>query len=130
MKKLVGGILLRNNKILLGKRTEHRDFYPGVWDIIGGHCEDGESFTDALIRELSDEIGIVPLEYELLTRVDNPPAFLFEIYLIRSWANDVSNRSPDEHSVLGWFTIEEATKVPLADDRYVLLFKSIIARLG
>lgn len=125
MEKLVGGILLSNDKILLGKRTKHRAAYPGVWDVIGGHCEEAESFTEALIREMSEEIGVVPVSYERLIRIDNHPTFLYEIYLIRSWENDVSNRVPDEHSEIGWFTVEQAKKLPLADERYVLLFDSI-----
>jgi hypothetical protein len=38
-----GGILCKENKILLGKRSAHRSFYPDVWDIIGGHRENNET---------------------------------------------------------------------------------------
>ena len=125
MEKLVGGILVWNNKILLGKRSRHRPAYPGVWDLIGGHCEQSESFADALFRELFEEIGVVPLAYEQLTRVDQQPLFQYEIYLIRSWANSVSNRATDEHSEVRWFTVEQAKELSLADDRYRLLFDSL-----
>lgn len=31
--KCAGGILIKDNKILLGKRSGNRTFYPDVWDI-------------------------------------------------------------------------------------------------
>ena len=34
---LVAAILVREDKILLGKRAPSRDFYPNVWDMFGGH---------------------------------------------------------------------------------------------
>jgi len=30
---------MRGDRILLARRSETRTFYPGVWDVIGGHCE-------------------------------------------------------------------------------------------
>lgn len=128
MNRLVGGILRWNDRILLGKRSEHRADCPGVWDLIGGHCCADESFTQALVRELFEEIGVVPVEYERLIRVDNQPTFIYEIYLVRSWTNPVTNRCPDEHSALAWFTPEQARQLPLADERYVQLFDSILTQ--
>ena len=122
MERLAGGILRRDNKILLGKRHENRASYPGVWDVIGGHCHENESFTDGLCRELSEEIGIIPTHYELLIRVDNSPTFVLEIYLIQAWRGEVSNRCPDEHAELSWFTVGEASNLPLADERYKAIF--------
>jgi NUDIX domain len=43
-----GGILCRENKILLGKRSAHRSFSPHVWDIIGGHAASNETPEQAL----------------------------------------------------------------------------------
>ena len=31
--------------------------WPGVWDIVGGHIEPGESTADALVREVGEETG-------------------------------------------------------------------------
>lgn len=48
----VGGILLKESKLLLGKRSGERAFYPRVWDLIGGHVENYETPEQALMREL------------------------------------------------------------------------------
>lgn len=49
-------IIVKNNKILLQKRTDD-----GLWALHGGSLELGESFQDALFRELKEEINIEPI---------------------------------------------------------------------
>ena len=55
-RRTVGGVLILNHKILLGKRMPDR-LYPDIWDIFGGHIEDGETLEETLIRELEEELG-------------------------------------------------------------------------
>jgi 8-oxo-dGTP pyrophosphatase MutT (NUDIX family) len=59
-----GALLVRGRHILLATRADDRPFYPGVWDIIGGHCEPNETPADTLTRELLEEIGITPRIFE------------------------------------------------------------------
>jgi len=56
MRICAGGLLVRSNEILLAKRSADRAFYPGVWDVVGGHCAGKETPTDALLRELEEEL--------------------------------------------------------------------------
>lgn len=51
--KGVGVIVIKNNKVLLGKRTDN-----GKWGLAGGGIEDGETPKQAAIRELYEEFGI------------------------------------------------------------------------
>ena len=51
MRQAVCGILHRGGHVLMGLRTGHEDFYPGCWDLIGGHLDFGESPKAALHRE-------------------------------------------------------------------------------
>lgn len=64
--------VVEGNKLLLGKRSPTRRFYPGVWDVFGGHLEAGESREAALRRELREELGIVLTEWRFLLTVDEP----------------------------------------------------------
>ena len=48
--------LIKDNKILLQKRTDN-----GNWAIHGGGLELGETFEEALFRELREELNIKPV---------------------------------------------------------------------
>src|SRR5437868_2489944 len=47
MRICAGGLLVRDRQILFARRSADRSFYPGVWDVIGGHCERDETPADA-----------------------------------------------------------------------------------
>jgi len=122
VKRYSCGILLRSNKILLGKRSTKRESYPGVWDFIGGHCKKNESYENAMSRELEEEIGIKPLDYELITKIDKSPEFMLAIYLIKKWKGEPYNKDLDEHEIIQWFSLEEAKMLdfPYSDDNEIL----------
>jgi hypothetical protein len=44
------------------------------------------------------------------------------LYLVTEWDGTPENRQLDEHSAIGWFTLEEAVQLPLADASYPVLF--------
>jgi 8-oxo-dGTP diphosphatase len=50
-------ILIQNNQVLLGLR-KNTGYNDGLWSLVAGHVEDGESATAAMIREAREEIGI------------------------------------------------------------------------
>jgi len=54
-------ILVRDSasRVLIHRRSEQKDIWPGWWDIaIGGVVASGESYDDAARRELWEEAGI------------------------------------------------------------------------
>ena len=55
------GIIQRDEKLLIAKRPPHVTM-PGFWEFPGGKIESGESFQEALFRELDEEVGIRVLE--------------------------------------------------------------------
>jgi 16S rRNA (adenine1518-N6/adenine1519-N6)-dimethyltransferase len=45
--------------VLLQKRSNSKDSHPGWWDIsVGGHVDKGESYEEAVTRELREELGL------------------------------------------------------------------------
>jgi 8-oxo-dGTP diphosphatase len=56
------------SRVLVTKRADHLH-QGGLWEFPGGKCEVGESMSQALTRELKEELGIVPLRCEPLIRV-------------------------------------------------------------
>ncbi|QLG69657.1 MAG: Nudix hydrolase family protein [Candidatus Woesebacteria bacterium] len=62
-----GALVFFRGKILLIKRDNKPNIpHPDMWSIPGGQVEKGESFDEALKRELQEEIGIIPKRYKLL----------------------------------------------------------------
>lgn len=54
----VCGVIVHQNKFLIVKRSETDDFLPSCWELPGGSVEDGEIMSEALKRELKEEIGL------------------------------------------------------------------------
>jgi RimJ/RimL family protein N-acetyltransferase/ADP-ribose pyrophosphatase YjhB (NUDIX family) len=53
------GALIRDeqHRVYLQRRTADRRLLPGIWDIVGGHLEAGETPEEALAREVEEETG-------------------------------------------------------------------------
>ncbi len=66
--KVVCGILIWNDKVLIGKRKLTNEHQPGKWEFPGGKMEEGETIDETIIREFKEEldIDIYPF-YELRT---------------------------------------------------------------
>lgn len=69
----IGVIILRDGKILVGKRlSSHGE---GTWEIPGGHLEFGESFEETAIREAMEETGLTDLQAIDIVSVHNDIAY-------------------------------------------------------
>jgi 8-oxo-dGTP diphosphatase len=127
--EVVAALIVRSGKILLGRRSAERVFYPDVWDLFGGHVELGEEREQALVRELEEELGITPAGWAFLETLtidlpSQPPDLLIvHLYLIADWTGTPVNMQHEEHSMIGWFSAEEAMRLELADARYPVLFE-------
>jgi len=55
--QVAAGLVFRNGLILITQR-QAEDHLGGLWEFPGGKCETGESYPDALRRELREELGI------------------------------------------------------------------------
>ena len=119
-------------RILLGKRTPHRAFYPGVWDVPGGHCETGETPAQALVRELKEELGVTPTAWRPPETFRSPLAgcdevLVLHLYVVTGWAGTPHNRAPEEHTEIAWFSVAKACRLPLAHRGYPALFRRLAA---
>ena len=60
--KTVGALFIREDgRILLGLRAAWKKAWPCHWDAIGGRVETGESLDDSLVREIQEEVGVMPI---------------------------------------------------------------------
>lgn len=129
--EVVAALIVQADRILLGQRSARRMVYPDVWDLFGGHVEPGERQIETLVRELQEELDITPTDWNFLETINisiptsaNEPAdqMTVHVYRVTAWTGMPVNRQPEEHSSIGWFTLEQAATLQLADASYPLLF--------
>ncbi len=120
-------ILVDGDKVLMGRRAPHKAAYPNCWDFVGGHVEDGEALTDALAREMTEEIALRPIDPVFLDRMvdralglTHPPTYHF--FVVRSWDGGAPVLANHEHSELRWVTLEEMRDLQELSDPIYLEF--------
>ena len=123
-------LVIKDDKILLEKRSEQKESDPGLIAIPGGHIETGEDHKQALVRELKEELNLVPLSFEYLCTLYHPATTelqLIHYYIIKSWSGKMATLEAEE---VFWHTIEnapvdiEADKVALAEYRRLAKYQS------
>ena len=63
--KVVAGLILKNNKLLICQRPNFKD-HPLKWEFPGGKIKNDETNEEALIREINEELSINIINYEEL----------------------------------------------------------------
>jgi 8-oxo-dGTP diphosphatase len=124
MRITAGGVLCRDDRVLLARRRRDRAYYPGVWDIIGGHCGDSESPEDTLCRELREELGVVPARFRQIGVFPEPDPEKYgqgehHVFVVTEWSGTPTNVRPDEHESIGWFSRHELQQIELASREYI-----------
>jgi 8-oxo-dGTP diphosphatase len=112
--QIVMAVLIRGDEFLLCHRHPDREWYPDVWDLPGGHVEDGEEPHVALARELAEELGItVEPDPEPLLGVsfDDIDA---QVWRITNWRGEVQNTAPHEHDAIAWFSPADLADLSMA----------------
>jgi 8-oxo-dGTP diphosphatase len=132
--RTVGALFIRSDgKILLGLRAPSKKVWPGHWDTIGGHVEDGESLEEALVREVLEETGVTPTRFRLIATVrERQPEIygdaLHHIYAVTAWQGGEPSNTCDEHSELKWFGVREMRGLTnIVDPDYVRFAERAIA---
>lgn len=125
---IVNAVLLQGGKVLLARRSPARKAYPDLWSFPGGHVEPGETLEEALVRETSEEIGIVPLTYFALGTITDPDApATYHMFGVTSWEGEPAILD-DEHTELTWVDPAKAAGLPdLALEAYRPLLRGLIS---
>jgi mutator protein MutT len=119
---VAGGMIVRAGRVLLGRRSPHRRICPDTWDLIGGHLEPGETPERALVRELREEIDIVPTRFAPIATIDfsaeaNRPLH-YRLFRVDGFTGE-PRLANSEHTALDWFSWRDALALPdLASARY------------
>jgi len=114
-----GALVVYKGKILLIRRDNKPTIpNPNMWSIPGGQVEKGESFDEALVREIKEEIGITPKNYQLLGFFETEKQNA--IYLLELTNEEIQEiKLGDEGQELKWFKPQEIADidaVPIVKD--------------
>lgn len=106
-------------KLFLTQRGEKAKNEVGTWEIPGGSVEYGETLQEALRREIREEHGITIDIIELLAVCDHiipdeHQHWVSPTYICRITNGTPRILEPDKCARIGWFTLEEAEKLPLS----------------
>jgi 8-oxo-dGTP diphosphatase len=115
----VAGVCFYKGKVLVMKRSENKRLYPGLWECGGGKVSMGETFEDAIIREIGEETNmIVEVKGILCTySIDIPndeqkviPGLKF-ILEVEGFIDGDSPRIGDEHTEYRFISKEEVKDI-------------------
>jgi len=111
---LVGALLMREGRVLLGLRAGFKRLAPNRWDMLGGHVEAGETPEQALRREIEEEAGVRVRACSVMAELARDGTRL-RVYRVDGWDGE-PQACGDEHRCLHWFEPAQAAERPdLAD---------------
>ncbi len=102
-------ILKQGNKILLHLR-KNTGYCDGMWSLVAGHVENGESATAAMIRETYEEIGLtlspdqIKVVYVMHRQTNRLKVDIF--FDCPSWEGTIKNCEPEKCERLEFFSLE------------------------
>lgn len=107
-------VLMKDSKVLLLRRF-NTGYEDGNYSMIAGHVDEGENFTQCIIREAREEGGIeidvCDLEVGcVMNRItgekqDNEWMNLF--FVVKKWKGEIKNKEPHKCDDLSWFHLDE-----------------------
>ncbi len=106
--KVVAGLILQNDKLLICQRPNFKD-HPLKWEFPGGKIKNYETNEEALIREINEELSINIINCEELISYNynyrdlNKTVFI-NFYLINNFSGKVLNNF---HKELKWIEIKD-----------------------
>lgn len=114
MVEVVAGIIYKDNKFLIAKRNMKKS-QGGLWEFPGGKIEKGESYEEALAREIKEEFNAdIEIDKYIGENIHHYPEK--EIRLLFYKANLISEGIELlEHEDYKWITKEEKDNFEFAE---------------
>ena len=103
----------RDNKVLLSLR-ENTGYMDGMYSLVAGHVDGGETGEEATIREAAEEAGVMidPKDLKfayIMHRLKNRPEdeYIDLFFEVRNWEGEFVNNEPEKCGGLDWFDIDK-----------------------
>ena len=118
----VNVFVVKDGKLLLGKRKDESGYHDGEWGLPGGHLEFGEKMVETARRELEEETGLTAREFEWVnadndTREGNTFHYVHFGFKAVDVEGEVRLMEPDRCYEWQWFPLD-ALPAPLFIGHY------------
>lgn len=113
----VVAVFIRDNKLLMEKRSKDKKVYPELLMCPSGHIENGESFEESVDREMKEELGLSNVKSRYLFDIKDKDLFSkkyfnHKIMLIESFSGNIENSREADRLI--WKNYDELKKETLA----------------
>ena len=106
-------LIINGTKVLVQERKD--EDWPGI-SFPGGHVETGESFTDAVIREVKEETGLTIHEAQLCGVKDWYSEDTRHVVLFYRTEKYTGELTHSEEGKVWWAELNDLMSLPLAHD--------------
>ncbi len=114
----IGAAIVRDSRVFLALRGEKAKNERGKWETPGGGLEQWETMEEVVKREIMEEFGAeIEVVEELIAKDhilrDEGQHWVAICYLARLTGAEPQIMEPEKCAQIGWFTLDEAEKLPL-----------------
>ena len=104
-------VLIKDGKVLLQRRY-NTGYEDGKYSMIAGHVEEGETFTQAIIREAREEAGAELIQEHLdvahvMHRKSHDSERVDTFFVAKEWQGEIENKESHKCDDLSWFDLDE-----------------------
>jgi 8-oxo-dGTP diphosphatase len=127
--------LHQNGKLFIAKRADTKSFFPGSYEVVGGHIEFGETIEEGLKREIMEELhievelGDIFHAFTYLSENNNKHSIEVDYFATMTDPNQEIKLNSEDHSEYAWITEEEIDKYIIDNPEVTKLAKKGFAIL-
>lgn len=100
-------ILINEEDDVLLMQRQNTGYEDGNYGLPSGHKESGEYPSEAIVREVNEELGITvrnPIHVHTMFRVRDVDSERVDLFFVaRRWSGEPRNAEPDKCKEIGWY---------------------------